>query len=233
MMGICSLSEKRKLAKKCYKCGNYVFLFLFILMAILDIILTKVISKNMMDEEKCKTSKWTEAANKYYLQGQNLFCRAGGCQCYIPDITVYPVNSLLGWNVQSLDSNGPIRVQQCGGFAAATESVQDYLELAEFIENQFKCSGFCSRNLVYVFSDTKRGKPENSDSCAKIIGDKLDTYGVLYFILCLVVAILILINIVIVNKMLRKTSDHQSGKAQNSKPQAGSKSKYTQNDYYN
>lgn len=87
IMGLVSLWEQRQCARKVYKFGNYVFLALFLIMAIIAIAVTRVMANKMKDPNECASNKMCKSANDFYLAGQNLFC-SNNCMCYLP----YPGN---------------------------------------------------------------------------------------------------------------------------------------------
>lgn len=66
------------------------------------------------------------------------------------------------------------------------------------LEDVFKCSGFCSKNKYFVFSDVNRGVP--NEDCKKVWLDYLDGKEVWIIILATITSISFLISICYIGK---------------------------------
>ena len=60
-----------------------------------------------------------------------------------------------------------------------TGGTKDYLDVLEWIEDEFKCSGFCTETTYYLFSDVNKGKPEGTcfGEVNDWVQDNFTTYG--------------------------------------------------------
>ena len=61
---------------------------------------------------------------------------------------------------------GATRLEQCPYDANVLNNVQKtrYFPILEILENDFKCSGFCTETNFFLFSDVRNGPPSGGTS---------------------------------------------------------------------
>lgn len=57
-------------------------------MAVIGIVVSLTIAKDLRDSDKCASSKWIKSANEYYLKGREYFC-SSDCTCYVDSSTAF------------------------------------------------------------------------------------------------------------------------------------------------
>lgn len=130
------------------------------------IVATSLIADEM--EKACGTdassSDISQSFNELYTNADSFYCVASnGCVCYS--------TTIVGAGYTSTNSSSTVtNVQQCTSYLEAAyadygisfddiSSLQEYLGYFGDIEEQFDCSGICTLQAKYYFSDINNGVP--------------------------------------------------------------------------
>ncbi|EAS06514.2 tetraspanin family protein (macronuclear) [Tetrahymena thermophila SB210] len=157
IIGLNANSKKVNCMYITYNVGVFIFLLASITALVLTIILANKIPDYKNDSECTSESILIEFSELNKISSQTL-CQSD-CQCYYgSNNSIKPLE--LGVKNYTLFSSEPIRVQQCKVFDNFDIQNKDSnSEILKAFEQTYKCSGFCSNNSYYVFSDVNNGYP--------------------------------------------------------------------------
>ncbi|KAL4473152.1 hypothetical protein ABPG72_007382 [Tetrahymena utriculariae] len=156
LIGLNSNSKQVNCMYITYNVGVFVFLLASIAALVLTIILANKIPDYQNDSDCTSESILIEFSELNKKSFQTL-CQSD-CQCYYTDITIQAFQ--LGIRNYTSYTNEPIRVQQCKVFESFDIDNKDSnSEILKAFEQTYQCSGFCSKNSYYVYSDVNDGQP--------------------------------------------------------------------------
>ncbi|CAI2363548.1 unnamed protein product [Moneuplotes crassus] len=192
MCGGCIAYKRFCLVHCCFAYMVTLSFFLFLGVGIALIVVTGMIAEEI--DKVCVdsgSSSISESFKDLYDKADNIYCvnSAAGCECYVNSTRL----SGSGYTMVN-SSSTVIRVQQCSdhleeayeGYNVDFEDsseIEEYLGYFGEIEKDYKCSGMCSLNDKYYFSDINIGAPEKRciDAIRNdiILGD-VRNYGIGY-----------------------------------------------------
>ena len=122
------------------------------------------------------------------------FCTSKLCPCGLTDEAIAKANYTNLVDVQRIAGlkrvpGAPLRFQDCDITKTYDQNERDVMNVLQSIESAFDCVGWCDTPYIwpiYVFSDVNNGKPKVS--CYSTMKSKLEEYGSVLGICCLVSA---------------------------------------------
>ncbi len=134
----------------------------------------------MLDEIHKQFSEFCEAGrpNRFlpeleavYRPGMSSFFCSESCPCKADRDSFPSTADYLGTQMNS--SSGASTIRNCPPSAYTASSARDsVLALVGMMEEQFECSGICTRERWFYFSDVNRGPPKSR--CAPKLLDYID-----------------------------------------------------------
>ncbi|KAL4429679.1 hypothetical protein ABPG74_017088 [Tetrahymena malaccensis] len=148
-----------------YNVGNFIFLSVSIATLVISILSYQEVEEFKSDTNCSQNIKFIRLFELNTISYQTL-CQSD-CQCYFEGNQIQ-ANQQKITNFSQAESY-PVNVQECEIFQNFNLEDQDEnTDLLKSLEEAFECSGFCSKNSYYVFSNVNQGIP-NKDCRDEII----------------------------------------------------------------
>ncbi|KAL4429678.1 hypothetical protein ABPG74_017087 [Tetrahymena malaccensis] len=156
VIGLNSNSKNMDAFYVTYNVGVLVFLLATIAALVTTIILANKVTDYKNDSDCTSESFLIEFAELNKKSFQTL-CQSD-CKCYYDDYSVIAIQQ--GMKNFTLSQSEAIRVQQCQVFESFDLDNKDSnSEILKTFEEASSCSGFCSKNSYFVFSDVNKHVP--------------------------------------------------------------------------
>ncbi|KAL4473151.1 hypothetical protein ABPG72_007381 [Tetrahymena utriculariae] len=156
LLGMIAICKKLNYLLIAYNLGMFVFFLLQAIILILSIFAASSINSYKNDTQCTKQPFLIELAELNAVSYQTL-CQ-NGCQCHFEGNDTQAQN--LGITNYINNELYPQKIQQCKIFKIFNlEDKEDNSNFLEALEETFQCSGFCSINSYYVFSNLNDGIP--------------------------------------------------------------------------
>ncbi|KAL4502389.1 hypothetical protein ABPG72_011976 [Tetrahymena utriculariae] len=165
------------------KCFQFLFilfntLFLIIFAAVLAALIYSQPFLNNLKNQNCQDiSELQEAESLFSQKLYPAFCKyttTTVCPCYVTDKSKWSSVDTSKIVFQLLPSSNDVKaVTECQYVSSYINGSQTEIDLLKAVEEQFNCTGICTTDVVYYFSDINRGPPSSSDGCFKPLKDLL------------------------------------------------------------
>ncbi|KAL4429677.1 hypothetical protein ABPG74_017086 [Tetrahymena malaccensis] len=156
LLGMVAICKKLNYLLIAYNLGMFVFFLLQAAILILSIFAASSINSYKNDTQCTKQSFLIELAELNAVSYQSL-CQ-NGCKCHFEGDDTQAKN--LGITNYVNNDNYPQKIQECKIFKIFDlEDKDDNSNFLQALEETFQCSGFCSVNSYYVFSNINDGIP--------------------------------------------------------------------------
>ncbi|KAL4460981.1 hypothetical protein ABPG74_016453 [Tetrahymena malaccensis] len=149
--------------------GTFNFgVFLFLLISIAILVLSIIVAVNLPDyknDTNCTQKSLLVDLKTLNNQSYQALCQ-NSCQCNFKGSSIQALQQDI---INYSNAQGALRVQDCQVFKNFGLSNQNSnSDLLRAIEDTFDCSGFCSINTYYVFSNVNNGIP-NKDCKVELL----------------------------------------------------------------
>ncbi|KAL4479898.1 hypothetical protein ABPG74_020414 [Tetrahymena malaccensis] len=129
------------------------------------------------DDTNCQKKDFLIYSRKVYEKAQTVFCQKS-CMCQVKQSYLNP-NTISAWNWS--ETQGKVKSQDCPTFSQSIDftipsdlgNLSDLTSLLGYVESSFNCSGFCSKQPIYYFSNSYKGQP--TKDCKVELLNFLDT----------------------------------------------------------
>jgi len=120
--------------------------------------------------------------DQLYVNGRKTLC-TDKCPCNV-DSGIF--SSEL-WYEMVTDTMGAAKLDQCPFDSSVMNTVQKdkFSPFLQILETDFECSGMCSDQPYYMFSDVRNGVPKNGN-CKHEIIQAVNNHSVVYAVLLLI-----------------------------------------------
>ncbi|KAL4470297.1 hypothetical protein ABPG74_011908 [Tetrahymena malaccensis] len=145
-----------------------------------------------------------KSANDLFTNAQKLWCQTlivsgqtVGCPCNITDKTQWSATDqakLLTYN--GISSTGTINIEQCQQFQSEISNYTSEANFLKLIETTFDCTGVCTGDIIYYFSDINRGPTGTAQGCYPQIRIKIYDWLKLIYIYTIIAAGITLANVI-------------------------------------
>ncbi|KAL4506901.1 hypothetical protein ABPG72_001322 [Tetrahymena utriculariae] len=155
IIGLIGACKKNNCLLGTFNFGIFLFLLISIAILVLSIIFA-VYLPDYKNDRKCTQKSLLIDLKTLNDQSYQALCQ-NSCQCNFKGT---PTQALQQDIINYSEAQGALRVQDCQIFKNFGLSNQNSnSDLLRAIENTFDCSGFCSINKYYVFSNVNNGFP--------------------------------------------------------------------------
>ncbi|KAL4429676.1 hypothetical protein ABPG74_017085 [Tetrahymena malaccensis] len=157
ILGLVGICKNVKCLLFTYNFGIFVFLLIPIAILVISVLICTNMDSYKNDTNCTQYDKFAQLAELNAKSYQTL-CQSN-CQCDFEG-TPSQAQQLGITNFVNSDT-GPIKVQECNAFDLFDLDHQDSnSDLLQQMEEAFGCSGFCSTNNYFVFSNVNEGIPD-------------------------------------------------------------------------
>ncbi|EAS06512.1 tetraspanin family protein (macronuclear) [Tetrahymena thermophila SB210] len=165
ILGLIGICKNVKCLLFTYNFGIFVFLLIPIAILVISILISTNMDSYKNDTNCTQYDLFSQLAELNTKSYQTL-CQSG-CQCDFEG-TQLEAQQLGITNFVNSES-GPIRVQECKAYDLFDLDHQDSnSDILQAMEETFGCSGFCSKNNYFVFSNINEGIP-NGDCKVEVL----------------------------------------------------------------
>ncbi|KAL4473153.1 hypothetical protein ABPG72_007383 [Tetrahymena utriculariae] len=211
-----------------YNVANFIFLSVSIATLVISLLSYYEVEEYKNDTNCSKDTTFIRLFELNNISYQTL-CQSN-CQCYFQGDQIQAKQQEIT-NFSQKESD-PINVQECEAFQNFNLEDQDLnTELLKSLEEAFECSGFCSKNSYYVFSNVNQGIP-NKDCRDEIINYLHDntiktiiSSSVITFIFAILFGFSLFFS-------LKKTNDYESELNANSMLHKNDRDKFILKNYF-
>mmetsp|Transcript_17479 Transcript_17479/g.15412 ORF Transcript_17479/g.15412 Transcript_17479/m.15412 type:complete len:263 (+) Transcript_17479:236-1024(+) len=159
-----------------------IFTVFFIFLGIALIAISVVASDQL--NEACSSANsdgdFQKALSELYTRSDSFYCADAQCVCYVGLYNGHGKN--VAFVTVAETSTSVTNVQGCSGSLEAAyadygidfsdiNEIIEYLDLFGKVEKEYSCSGICTQQSIYYFSDSSQGAPEKS--CKEPIDEEL------------------------------------------------------------
>ncbi|EAR89551.2 tetraspanin family protein (macronuclear) [Tetrahymena thermophila SB210] len=165
------------------KCFQFLFilfntLFLVIFAAVLAGLIYSQPFLNKLKNQSCdQITELKEADDLFTRQMKPYFCKlqtSSVCPCYVTDKSKWSSVDTSQIVFQPSSSSKDVKaVTECSYVSNQIQNSQTEIDLLKAVEEQFNCTGICSSDVIYYFSDINRGPPSSTSGCYKPLKDLL------------------------------------------------------------
>ncbi|KAL4470293.1 hypothetical protein ABPG74_011904 [Tetrahymena malaccensis] len=167
------------------KCFQFLFilfntLFLIIFAVVLAGLIYSQPFLNKLKNQNCEQiTELQDADNQFKQNLQPYFCRSltsPYCPCYVTDTSKWNAADITSAGIiftQTSSSKDVKSVTECSYIETKVSGSQTEIDLLKAVEEQFNCTGICTSDIIYYFSDINRGPPSSSNGCFKPLKDLL------------------------------------------------------------
>ncbi|KAL4429680.1 hypothetical protein ABPG74_017089 [Tetrahymena malaccensis] len=187
IFGVLAVQKSKIMMQAAYNVGMIMLFLLSIAILAISCVVQYQVPNYKNDEDCTQQSVLIQLKQLNFKSSQTL-CQ-NECLCNFQG-TQSQADNLGITNYDNKDSN-PVRVQDCQIFENFNlENQNDNSSILQLFEEVFGCSGFCSQNSYYLFSDLNNGIP-NGDCKAHVINFVEDNILALVISSSLITALLL------------------------------------------
>ncbi|KAL4506902.1 hypothetical protein ABPG72_001323 [Tetrahymena utriculariae] len=190
LIGLLAACKKYNCLLGTYNVGVFILLLISLAILVISIVMTDYI-QDYKNDTNCTQKSLLKDLKKLNYQSYQMLCQIS-CKCNYTG-----QNPLLHNIFNYSSSSGVVRAQDCQEFSNIDISdLNSYSDLLRSVEDTFSCSGFCSKNQYYVFSNVNNGFP-NKDCKTEVI-DFIDTNNTRIIIASAIITFFFLMSFILV-----------------------------------